>query len=82
MTARRLAALFFYITIIATIAVLGVRVTTDPNSLMSSQTMVLAFPVFMAMMTRKGNRYPRIGAAIGLFAAGLASGALILALTH
>jgi hypothetical protein len=80
MSARQLSNLFFVLTIVVTTAVLIVRGLADLNSLMSRQTMVLAFPVFMAIMTRKGNRYPRLGALIGGVAVALAGGALILAL--
>jgi hypothetical protein len=80
MTARRLSTLCFYLTIACTLGVIGVRLATDPGALMSSQTMVLVFPVFMAMMTRKGERYPRMNAMIAMFAFLLAAAALALAI--
>ena len=78
--ARRVSLIAFGITILGTIAMLIVRAIKDPNGIMSSQTMVLAFPVFMAMMTRKAGRYPRIGASIACFAASLAIGALYVSI--
>ena len=78
MSTRQVSLVAFIVTVLSTVAVLIVRALTDLNSVMSSQTMVLAFPVFMAMMTRKSGRYPRVGAAIALFAASLALGALYL----
>ena len=78
MTARQVSLVAFIITILTTIAVVVMRAITDPQGIMSSQTMALVFPVFMAMMTRKSGRYPRLGAAIAIFAAMLALGALYL----
>lgn len=82
MNARQVSLVAFVMTILATIAVLIVRAINEPDGIMSSQTMVLAFPVFMAMMTRKSGRYPRVGASVSCFAASLAIGALYLSLSQ
>ena len=81
MNARRLKLACFAITVAATALVVLTRGLSEPDALLSSQTMVLAFPVFMSMMTLKSGGYPRLGIALAFAAAALALGALYLSYT-
>ena len=80
MTARQLSTVCLFLTIGLALAAVGVRVIGRPDDAMSKQTMVLVFPIFLALMTRKTGRYPRVGAVVSLIAACLAGAGLHLAM--
>ena len=80
MTTRTLSTIFLILTVGFALGAVGVRIFGNPNDAMSRQTMVLVFPIFLGLMTRKTARYPRIGAAVSFIAMVLALAGLNLAL--
>ena len=80
MNARKLTNLFLVLTIGLVVATLGMRISTDLGSFASRDTFVLVMPVFLALMTKRTQRYPKAGVVIGLCATLLAAAALKLAM--
>jgi len=79
-TARRLSTIFLLLTVGFALTAIGIRVFGTSGDGMSKKTLVLIFPVFLGLMTRKTARYPRIGALVCFIAMVLALAGLNLAL--
>ena len=61
MTLRKLNTLFILITAGLVIASLWIHVSSMGLNSLSQQTFVLVFPFFLSVMTKRTQRYPKVG---------------------
>jgi len=81
MKIRLLSNVCLVLTILSALAAVMVRINHSGASGLSRETLVLVFPVFLALMTKRTTRYPRVGALTCFIALLLALAGLQLALT-